>query len=164
MRCVRATIIVVEKRWVFHNPSVCVFVALGTQHAMRMHNIVICGLPCCTVFFPHYIINVTIFGGKKLLNTKYVFWFPLQLLSQTFVILRRNERDMIKKMYIGLYVKCPLFVSDFNETLNFNHRVSKNPHIKFHENPRELLHADGRAGGDRHNEANSRFSQFIERP
>ena len=28
-----------------------VFVALGTQHAMQMRCIVICGLPGCTVFF-----------------------------------------------------------------------------------------------------------------
>jgi hypothetical protein len=36
--------------------------------------------------------------------------------------------------------------------------------IKFHENPSsgaELLHADGQT--DRHDEANSRFSQFCER-
>jgi len=52
---------------------------------------------------------------KRLLNTKCVFWFPLQLLSETFLILRRNERDVIK-MYIGLHVKYPLFLSDFNET------------------------------------------------
>jgi len=30
--------------------------------------------------FPHYLINGTIFE-KKLLNTKCVFWFSLQLLS-----------------------------------------------------------------------------------
>ena len=37
-------------------------------------------------------------------------------LSETFIILRRIERDMMKKIYIGLHVKYPLFVSDFHET------------------------------------------------
>ena len=48
-----------------------------------------------------------------------MFWFSLQLLSETFLTLRRNERDMIK-MYIGLRVKCPLFLSDYNETCIFS--------------------------------------------
>jgi len=39
-------------------------------------------------------------------------------LSETFLILRRAERDMVKR-YIGLHVKCPLFLSDFNGTLIF---------------------------------------------
>ena len=35
----------------------------------------------------------------KLLNTKCVFWLSLQLLSETFLILRRNERDMVINAY-----------------------------------------------------------------
>jgi hypothetical protein len=41
---------------------------------------------------------------KKLLDTKCVFWIPLQKLSETFLILRRTEGDVIKKIYTGLHV------------------------------------------------------------
>ena len=68
------------------------------KHGIRMRHIVICGLPRSTIFFSHYLINGTIFE-KKSLNTKCVFWFSLQLLSETFLILRRTERDMIKNVY-----------------------------------------------------------------
>ena len=44
-RRVRATIVVVEKQWVLHNLSLCVFVALGIQHAMRVRLIVIVVCP-----------------------------------------------------------------------------------------------------------------------
>ena len=43
--------------------SECVFVALGNEHALRVRHI-ICDLPGSTIFFPHYLINVTIFGRK----------------------------------------------------------------------------------------------------
>ena len=36
-----------------------------------------------------------IFEKKMLLNTKCVFWFSLQLLSETFLILRRTQRDIV---------------------------------------------------------------------
>jgi hypothetical protein len=53
---------------------VCASVALGIQRAMRMRHIVNCGLPNFTTFFPHYLINGTIFE-KQLLNAKCVFDF-----------------------------------------------------------------------------------------
>jgi len=75
--------------------------------------------------FPYYLINGKIFEKKKSLNANCVFWFPLQLLSETFLILRRNEPDVIK-MYFGLRVRYVLFLSDFNETRIFLGRISKN--------------------------------------
>jgi len=67
--------------------------------------------------FPHYLIKVTIFE-EKLLDIKCVFWCHLQLLSETFLILRRIEGDMLK-ISGSLHVQCPLFQSDFHETCIF---------------------------------------------
>jgi len=36
---------------------------------------------------------------KILLNIKYVFSFSLQLLSETFLVLRRTGQDIVKNMY-----------------------------------------------------------------
>ena len=79
--------------------------------------------------FPHYTARFS--GGKKLLNTKCVFWFSLQLISETFLVLRRNGRDMV----IGLHVKYQLFLSDINGTWIFLTDFRKIIIIKFHENP-----------------------------
>ena len=51
-------------------------------------------------------------------------------------------------MYIGLHVKYPLFLPDFNETLIFLTEFRKNTRIsnfiKIHPVRAELFHADGR--------------------
>jgi hypothetical protein len=60
-----------------------VCVSLVTQHAKRMRHIVTCGLSCKMALFPK----------KKLLNIKCVL-IPIQLLSGTFLILRKIQRDI----------------------------------------------------------------------
>jgi hypothetical protein len=71
---------------------VCVFVALGVQHAMLMHHFVICGLSAPTAFF--YIISLKV-KLKKILNIQCVLGFSLQILSATLLILRRIQGDII---------------------------------------------------------------------
>ena len=88
-----------------------------------------CAVLCCHLWpvwlhhiFPHYLMNVTIFGEKKLLNIKRMF-FSVQL-SKKF-----SFKGEFSDMYLSLYVKYLLFLSEFNDTLE------KYSYIKFHENP-----------------------------
>ena len=66
-------------------------------------------------------------------------------------------------MYIGFHVKYPLCLSGFKK-LEFSRQIfKKSLNIKFHKIRSvgaELFHADRQT--DRHDEANSRFSQFCE--
>jgi len=57
---------------------------------------------------------------KNVTEHKMCFFIFSTNFSETFLILRRNGRYMIdKNVYIGLHVKYPLFLSDFNETWIF---------------------------------------------
>jgi hypothetical protein len=50
--------------------------------------------------FPHYLINGTNFEKKKkVIGHKISVLFPLQILMETFVIIRSNERDIIKNIW-----------------------------------------------------------------
>jgi hypothetical protein len=143
---------------------------------MRMCHFVNCDLPRSTIFF--HIIKWTARFSKKLMNIKCVFLVSLRILSEIFSILRRTERDVVIYIYIytyiyiyiyiyiGRHVKCPLFLSDFNETWIFSTDFRKIvkyqiPWKHAQWQPRCSMRTDGRT--DRHDEANSRLSQFFER-
>jgi hypothetical protein len=65
-------------------------------------------------------------------------------------------------MYIGLHVKYPLFLLEFNDTLIFLTDFEKYPDMKFQENPSSGSQDVPRGQMDRHDDANSRYPQFCE--
>jgi hypothetical protein len=67
--------------------------------------------PALTYFFFIFPYKLHDFR-KKLLNIKGVFSFSLQLSSETFLILRKNERDVIKIVYLSS-CKVPVIVVPF---------------------------------------------------
>jgi hypothetical protein len=98
---VRVTIVLVEKQCVTYSEGF--FAALGIQHTMRMRHIVIFCLAGSTVFlFPTLSHKGHDFrgGGGREVTEKSVFIFPT-ILSEIFFILRRNERDIIKNVYLA---------------------------------------------------------------
>ena len=96
-----------------------------------------------------------------------MFWFSLQILPETHLILRGILRDITKNVNsICLHVKHPLLLSDFKETYFSTPIFEKYWNIKFNENlpSGAEVHVEERTSGgrtDRHDEANSRFSQFF---
>jgi len=71
LRHIRATIVPVEKQWVFHSLSVCICslrYPACNAHAPYCH----LWLALLYIIFPHYLINSTSFQ-KMLLNIKCVF-------------------------------------------------------------------------------------------
>ena len=72
--------------------------------------------------------------------------FSLQLLSETFLILRRNERNVAEKVYWPS-CKIPVSLVRSCRDLNFLERFSKNNHISNYMKIRSVggeFHADRR--------------------
>jgi len=90
-----------------------------------------------------------------------VFIF-LHHFSERFLILRRSERDRVKK-FIGLRVNYHLSLPDFNKTETFSRDFRKNSNIILHENPSGGSRVVPCGRTDRHNDVNSGLSQFCER-
>jgi hypothetical protein len=80
-------------------------------NAHAPYYIVIRGLSASTRFF-HISLSTVHFSEKVVGNV--CFDFSRQILSETFLILRRIKREIIIN-YTGLHVKYALFLSHFNE-------------------------------------------------
>jgi hypothetical protein len=152
------------EQYVFH--IVCECVTLVILRAMRMRHVIICGLSCSTIFFPHYLTNGTI-SERKLLNTKCVFSFSLQSLSETFLILRRTDWDVNINEYWSCCKASGLLLTRFNESWTFSTVFYKFPNVLYHENTSSgsrIVHCGEMDGWtDRHDEANDRLQPFCER-
>jgi hypothetical protein len=74
-----------------------VTVALVIQHATRMRNTVIIDLSGCTIFL-HLISQTARFFLIKFIEHKTRAFIFYTTLFETFLILRRTERDMIKNV------------------------------------------------------------------
>jgi hypothetical protein len=114
LKRVRVTIFTVEKQSALHTLSVCVCVC-----------VCVCSLsyPACNAHChqclsgSNYIFSTSFHKRKDfwkyLFNIKCVIWFSLQILSEKF---KRNlGKYYYKCTYIGVHVKCLLFLSYFKE-------------------------------------------------
>ena len=117
--------------------------------------------------FTHYLINGTIFKRTSL-NTKCGFWYSLRLLSETFTILRRIQRDW-SKMYTGLHVKYQLFLSDFKETSVFSSHFRRI--VKYQISPKSVqrdlncsMRMDGHTGRHTLTKLTVAFRNFANAP
>ena len=94
--------------------SECVSAAFVIQHAQR------CAILYCDLWPPRLYCFFHIiskkghnFRKKNYLTQNACFDFLYNFFSEIFLILRRNERYMIKNVY-DFHVKCTLLLSDFN--------------------------------------------------
>jgi hypothetical protein len=126
---------------------VCVCVALVIQHTICMYHIVICGLSGAK-YFQHIFI-------------KCVFWFSLQLLSETFPILKKILWDIMINV-LGLHVQYLLCLSDFNQTSIFLTACQNAEIANFIKILQWELSCSMQT--DSHDKALSHFSQFLNAP
>ena len=76
-------------------------------------------------FFPHCLINGTIFGETQFTELKICVFIFYTTLSGKLLVTRRVQRDVNTNLH-SLHVQNPHFFSDFNQ-INFLDRFSKNP-------------------------------------
>ena len=160
LRRVRVTMVAVEKQYYIFWVCVC-SLSYPELKSQEPYCIVVRGFSGCTIFstLSHRLYDFR----KRLLNIKCVFWFSLQLLSETFLILRRIQRDTVINVYTSS-CRISSIVLRYWWNLNFRDIFSNNFQIYWKPvlwEPSCCMRTDGQT--DKQNEANNRFSKFCER-
>jgi hypothetical protein len=127
---------------------VCVSVGLVIQHAMRVRRLLLSSVVCLAVpCFSTLSHKRHDFRKKK----KYSYWNKMFFFSTTYFFLKRfsfwGEISEMPWMYVGLHVKYPLLLSDFNETCILWTDFRKALVVKMRPVGVELFHADRRRLG-----------------
>ena len=135
----------------------CIF-ALVIRNANRIFSaqlcVITCGLPWLCVIFPREMINGTIFVKKKL-----CFLYFLYLLSETFLILRRIQRDInVHRCLRSARYFCQILI----KLASTRHIFEKFSDIEFNENPCGGSQVGPCLQTERHDVINSGFSRFCE--
>jgi len=105
---------------------VCVFVALGTQHAVSMPHTVICGFSDSTIyfFFLHFLINDAIFGKWVTEKKISIFIFSASFAWNISHVKKKwakcNHKRMLAFMW-NIYDSCQIriFQTQFRKILKF---------------------------------------------
>jgi hypothetical protein len=114
LRSVRATNVAVEKVLsITHYASAC-----NLNYPACNAHVPYCRLWSVPLYNIFNIISNSMIPGKKVLDIKLCFDFFYSIFSETFLILRRTERDMIK-ILIVLNVKYTLFLPYCNKNWIF---------------------------------------------
>ena len=124
LRYVRSTIVAVEIS-TYYVVCVCVCSLRYPTCNVHMSYCRLCPVRSYNIF-PHYLINGTII--KKKMNTNCVFWLPLQILSQTILIIRRTQRDIILNVH-RYPCNVPVILARLQWNLYFPHRLQKHTQL-----------------------------------
>ena len=139
----------------------------GLRHPARNEHvpyyIVICGRPVQLYnIFPHYLINGTKFVWESF-KVKFLFWFSKQLLPETFLILRRTERDMIINVSVftwSIHYACQTLTKPkFSQQIFQPILIYQISWKSIQWEPGGSMWTDGRMDG--HDKANCHFLQFL---
>jgi len=123
-----------------------------------------CAFPVlyCSLFdyhiFPHYLTNGMIYWINE--HKMFLFFSTTFFWSISHSKKKRTRYD--QKLYIGLHVKCPLYLSDFNETW-ITRWIFQTITIYHISRKSVQWEQSFSMRTDRHDEANSHFSRFYER-